>query len=173
MDLSMNRMTNMATHMPGNLRRFMETLIIAVVAFSGASCSTSTVQTSSRLQLAVREIKQQSDYESKLDALQKLDDLTRAGHLQTAGPKEVDDIASLLDDEHDAIRGWAALSLGRFGPRARSAIPKLLEALKLVVCNPDRIGAPYDSELVIRDALKELGVATTTSPTCSTRIDSK
>ena len=61
---------------------------------------------------------------------------------------------SLLDSSDDYVRFCVAASLGWLGPRARIAVPKLLEVLHEVECVPT---AGLTSEATIRPALKRIG----------------
>jgi hypothetical protein len=73
-------------------------------------------------------------------------------------PNQVDDttiadIESLLDSSNDYIRFWAATSLGELGPRAKIALPKLLELLPVVDC----LDGTITSASAVRGALMRIG----------------
>jgi len=53
----------------------------------------------------------------------------RDGDLSQVDNSAIDDIARLLNDDNDPIRGQAAAALGYFGPRAAHTIPALRDAL--------------------------------------------
>jgi len=74
-------------------------------------------------------------------------------------PKSVDDAAireliCLLDSNEDSVRMWVAGSLGNLGPRAKGAVPKLLELLP----GADRLRGSLTSAPAIRLALTKIGV---------------
>jgi HEAT repeat protein len=89
--------------------------------------------------------------------------------LFTAGgcrnPRQVDySVASLVktlkEDKDPNMRYWAAESLGKFGPEARSAVPDLIEALK-DESKMVRMGAAYAlGEIGSTDATTALQEAT-------------
>jgi hypothetical protein len=61
-------------------------------------------------------------------------------------------VEGLLKINDDSVRYWVALCLGNFGPRAKAAVPKLLEILDQTDC----IKAAKTSASGIRVALKKI-----------------
>lgn len=85
---------------------------------------------------------------------------------QVKDPQEIDDdtinaISRLLGDREDAVRSWAAVTLGNLGPRAQSAVPALMTALRGKEC----VGYPSQPYIAhsltsadgIRMALEKIG----------------
>jgi hypothetical protein len=50
--------------------------------------------------------------------------------LTTADDASIDQVARLLADDNDPIRGEAAMALGLFGPRAQRTVPELKRAME-------------------------------------------
>ena len=99
---------------------------------------------------------------SRTDAAEHLATLTRG-----INPYKVDDITlaemvSLLETEEDSVRAWVAAALGHLGPRAKAAVPKLLELLPEVDC----LRGSLTSASFIRVALKRMGERRPPPPTC-------
>lgn len=153
---------------------FVFVLTIALLACGAGACSSRSVVTDLQIEMAIQQVKEQTDYEDMLDAAFDLEDMIREGDLRQVGPRGIDEIASMLDSDRDALRGWAAKSLSFFGPRAERAVPKLFEALRQVSCDPDRFGLHLDSEISIRESLETIGVTSIPAPDCDNqRTDSR
>ncbi len=58
--------------------------------------------------------------------------LAGEGRLESIDDSHIDEMAELLEDESDALRGVVAGALGHLGPRAARAVPALEEALRKV-----------------------------------------
>ena len=67
-----------------------------------------------------------------------------------------------MDSSNDYVRFWAATSLGELGPRAKIAVPKLLELLPLVDC----LGGTITSASAVRLALMRIGAVKPPFPSC-------
>jgi hypothetical protein len=81
-----------------------------------------------------------------------------AAFTQTIDPKKVNDatlreMVSLLNTDDDGVRGWVAAALGHLGPRARIAVPTLLDLLRKVDC----LEGDLTSAGAIRLALTRIG----------------
>ncbi len=82
-------------------------------------------------------------------------------------PKKVNDatlneIVSLLNTDDDGVRLWVAASLGNLGPRARIAVPTLLDLLRKVDC----LEGELTSAGAIRLALTRIGKTPPPEPKC-------
>lgn len=71
---------------------------------------------------------------------------------------QTDDIASLLRDRNDAVRYWAALTLGQLGARATTEVPALETALREAEARdkPSIVGPELSSVDAIRAALAKI-----------------
>ena len=90
-----------------------------------------------------------------------------AAFTQSIDPKKVNDatlkeIVSLLNTDDDGVRGWVAASLGHLGPRARIAVPTLLNLLRKVDC----LEGDLTSAGAIRLALTRIGETPPPEPKC-------
>lgn len=84
--------------------------------------------------------------------------LSDEGKLKNIDDSVVKDLAELLDDDNDVVRGAVAASLGWIGPRAAGAVPALQEALQRV--DAEREALPIfpqvDSRLTIEETLEKI-----------------
>lgn len=90
---------------------------------------------------------------------------------QMINPNEVNskilcELESLLDSDNDLIRYWGAVALGNLGPRAKSAVPKLLKTLRKVDC----LNGPITSANGIRYALAHIGRKVPPPANCPQRL---
>ena len=90
-----------------------------------------------------------------------------AAFTQSIDPKKVNDatlreIVSLLNTDDDGVRLWVAASLGNLGPRARIAVPTLLNLLRKVDC----LEGDLTSAGAIRLALTRIGETPPPEPKC-------
>jgi len=99
---------------------------------------------------------------SKDDAGAHLAHLIRRAKPDQVDDKTIADIESLVDSSNDYIRFWAATSLGELGPRARMALPKLLELLPVVDC----LDGTITSASAVRGALMRIGGVKPPFPSC-------
>jgi hypothetical protein len=86
---------------------------------------------------------------------------------ETIDPKKVNDatlgeMVSLLNTDDDGVRGWVAAALGNLGPRARIAVPTLLDLLRKVDC----LEGDLTSAGAIRLALTRIGETPPPQPIC-------
>jgi hypothetical protein len=107
------------------------------------------------------------------EVLRRAIDLVRAGHTETDGTfaadrlyelvremkqEEIDDssissLIALLEPREDGVRNAVAACLRDIGPRARAAVPRLLQILSEVEC----LNVSVTSEEMVRQALERLG----------------
>ena len=90
-----------------------------------------------------------------------------ADFTQNIDPEKVNDatlreIVSLLNTHDDSVRLWVAASLGNLGPRARIAVPTLLNLLREVDC----LEGDLTSAGAIRLALTRIGETPPPKPKC-------
>jgi len=90
-----------------------------------------------------------------------------AAFTQSIDPKKVNDatlgeIVSLLNTDDDGVRLWVAAALGNLGPRARIAVPTLLNLLRKVDC----LEGDLTSAGAIRLALTRIGETPPPKPKC-------
>jgi HEAT repeat protein len=88
-----------------------------------------------------------------------LTDLPDSVRAQAIDEGRIDAIASLLNDENDSVRFWAAGALGKIGPTATRAVPALKEAHAKIVATR-RLEGPVilgiDSSVAIVVALERI-----------------
>jgi len=101
------------------------------------------------------------------EAAEHLAELTRKINPNDVDDKTLADLVSLLDTWNDSVRDGVATSLGNLGPRAKVAVPALLEILPEVDC----LWVDASSGPDVRDALKRIGVTPPPPPTCDTKVD--
>ncbi|HIC82365.1 MAG TPA: hypothetical protein EYH07_17975 [Kiloniellaceae bacterium] len=84
--------------------------------------------------------------------------LSAEGKLETIDDSHIDDLAELLEDESDALRGVVAGALGHLGPRAARAVPALEEALRKVEAMRQALPIlpQADSAYTIKQALRKI-----------------
>lgn len=85
------------------------------------------------------------------------------------GPEKIDDgtisnLISLLDAPDDSVRFYVAGALGILGPRAKAAVPKLLQLLPAADC----LQGTLTSADAIRQALTRMGVTPPPPAKCRT-----
>jgi hypothetical protein len=90
-----------------------------------------------------------------------------AAFTQSIDPKKVNDatlgeMVSLLNTDEDGVRFWVAAALGHLGPRARIAVPTLLNLLRKVDC----LEGDLTSAGAIRLALTQIGETPPPEPKC-------
>ncbi len=90
-----------------------------------------------------------------------------AAFTQTIDPKKVNDatlgeMVSLLNTDDDGVRRWVAAALGHLGPRAKVAVPTLLDLLRKVDC----LEGDLTSAGAIRLALTRIGETPPPQPKC-------
>ena len=102
---------------------------------------------------------------NKDDAGEHLAHLIRRTKPDQVDDRTIADIESLLDSSNDYIRFWAAAALGELGPRAKIALPKLLQLLPVVDC----LQGDLTSASAVRRALMRIGAVKPPFPSCKNR----
>lgn len=134
-------------------------LSTVVCARSGVMVET---QLKTQLLEEIAKVRNGETSRSRTEAAERLAMLTRG-----INPRRVDDatlaeMVSLLDSKEDSVRAWVAGSLGNLGPRAKVAVPKLLELLPEADC----LRGTLTSASAIRVALKRMGETPPPPPNC-------
>jgi hypothetical protein len=94
-----------------------------------------------KIQMMIKNVQNRSEPESRLQAARELSFFIHAQDsavLNNLSVKSVEAVASLLDDESEAVKSRIATALGDIGPAARPAIPALEAAkhIKPVIDDP-------------------------------------
>lgn len=115
-----------------------------------------------QIQETITNVRTGRTLDARTDAADELSNLTR-----NVDPKEIDDetlakMVSLLDSPEDPVRAYVAGALGFLGPRAKSAIPKLVSILPLSDC----IEFGLTSAGAIRVAITRMGGTAPPAPNC-------
>ncbi|GAB2801458.1 hypothetical protein GCM10027021_26250 [Dyella kyungheensis] len=107
----------------------------------------------SHVQQVVAAIEQETSQKRRIDEAESL-------YMWVAGPAprqvadaDIDAMAGLMRDPNDSIRLAIAGALGQLGPRAKRAMPALVQALRERPCE----NAPATSAAVIRMAIQRIG----------------
>jgi hypothetical protein len=103
---------------------------------------------------------------ARTSAAEHLSQLTKKIDPNEVDDKTLADLVSLLDTSDDSVRGWVAGALGYLGPRAKAAVPKLLNILPQVDC----LNVSLSSAPAIRLALNRIGVTAPPPPNCETKV---
>ncbi|MCU1249778.1 MAG: hypothetical protein JWQ49_2807 [Edaphobacter sp.] len=152
-------------------RRLKSTLVlIALTCISPlndlARAQTAHPVTSQDLSVAIAELRsgkhEVEPNANEDDAGARLAHLIRRTKPDQIDDRTIADIESLLDSSNDYIRFWAARSLGELGPRAKIALPKLLELLPVVDC----LDGTITSASAVRGALIRIGGVKPPFPSC-------
>ena len=99
---------------------------------------------------------------SRTDAAEQLATLTRRINPHKVDETTLTEMVALLDTQEDSVRAWVAASLGHLGPRAKVAVPGLLQLLPEVDC----LRGSLTSAPSIRVALKRIGEIPPPPPKC-------
>jgi HEAT repeat protein len=110
--------------------------------------------TRSQIEETIAKVRTGDTIEARTTAAIRLYNLTR-GRRRASGvdAAAITEIVSLLDSSEEFVRGNVAATLGNVGPRAKVAVPKLLELL----ADEDCLASDISSAEAIRYALKRLG----------------
>lgn len=114
---------------------------------------------------AISIVRTGKDSTVRAEAAKHLFELTRGDSSKHLDDKSISAVASLLDENDDSVRYWVARSLGNFGPRAKIAVPKLMDLLPKVDC----LKGDKTSASGIRFALTQIGIAPP-EPTCDAAV---
>jgi hypothetical protein len=152
-----------------NMRSLVVSLAASSVLFfpvngAGQAEEASTIQ--KQIAEDVVRVNTDNDLMNQIEAARDLAELTRRIYPSHVTDAELTSIESLLDNPNDAVRGWVAGALGNLGPRAKSAVPKLLQLLHDV-----EEGCPMvrglNSSGAIRLALERIGETPPPPPQCN------
>ena len=116
----------MSAKILANLRFF---LVIGLFNITTASIWGADNGIMEKVDAMIQKIEGQKSPERTDFALQ-LSDYIKQQNTANISKDVVARIASLLKDRDDSVRYWAAMALGYIGPKANSAVPQLLTALK-------------------------------------------
>jgi hypothetical protein len=100
--------------------------------------------------------------DARTDAAEHLAQLARKADPKVVDDETINEMISLLDSPDDSVRAWVAAALGYLGPRAKSAIPKLLSILPLSDC----LTVSLSSAPAIRLAITRMGETPPPPPNC-------
>lgn len=121
-----------------------------------------------QIQQRINEVRTGKTLDARADAADELAYLMRTA----VDPKDIDDgtlakIISLLDTREDAVRSYVAGALGFLGPRAKSAVPKLLKILPQADREDRFCGfGPPPSGQAIRVAVERISGTVLPPPAC-------
>jgi hypothetical protein len=99
---------------------------------------------------------------ARINAAERLAQLTKAINPKDVDDKTFDNLTSLLNTTDDSVRFWVAASLGNLGPRAKAAVPALLKDINEMDCTMGEL----TSAGAARMALKRIGVVPPPLPDC-------
>lgn len=155
------------------MRRILAVVLVSTFALllTGGSVSASPGLTRAKMgqiSRAIRDVRRGATFESRVDAAERLANVTEGIDSMFIPPAVVDDIRELLDSPSDPVRYWAAMALGHLGSAAEAAIPELLKILPAAEC----VDGVITSASGIRYALMKLKAWPPRSmpPTCSRNI---
>jgi hypothetical protein len=122
-------------------------------------------QFTQQLKKTMTRVHDEKTLNARTNAAERLADLTRGADPNNVDDKTLTDLISLLNFREDSVRFWVAASLGNLGPRAKVAVPKLLELLPAADC----LNGSITSAATIREALKKIGATLPPSSPCKTQ----
>ena len=133
------------------------TLIGIVVVASSIGAADAMPEKCQAILQAVRDVESQSNPDARITVAQEMERGVYADPRCGDSSAIIHAITSLLQDDIDGVRYEAAMSLGDIGPRAKSAVPSLRDAMKrsdeILDASPDiMLPTTYSGE-AIRDAL--------------------
>ena len=152
-----------------NARSLVIFLVASLVPLFSVDCVGQADEASMlRKQIAedVALIRTDNDVGNQIAAAKDLAQLTRGVYPSSIDDAELESIESRLDNPNDAVRLWVAASLGNLGPRAKSAVPKLLQLLHEVEAGCPMVRG-LSSSGAIRLALERIGETPPAPPHCS------
>ena len=154
--------TTMTTVVKNGLSLLWLPTLVLICALGSAAQSTGSAVSKGQFAETIARIRTGETSTIRTDNAANLAAFTRS-----IDPKKVDDatlreIVSLLNTDDDSVRFWVAASLGNLGPRARIAVPTLLNLLRKVDC----LEGDLTSAGAIRLALTRIGETPPPEPKC-------
>jgi hypothetical protein len=138
------------------IRFILEILVVVpAVSLPARSAAVNAVPTIVELRRAIQEVKKGDQTMKGFHAGDKFLDICDKIPADEIDDKTLAETMSLLDSPRESVKTWGVRCLGRLGPRARAAIPKLKEMLPKADCIPGTI----TSAAYIRAVLEKLGEA--------------
>ena len=108
-------------------RYFALVVIVLFCSLSGSAPASEECMPKGQLVKTIAEIKKGNSISERTKAAQKLNELTSKMDPKKVDDKTLEDLVLLLDIPEDPVRAWVAAALGNLGPRAKIAVPKLLQ----------------------------------------------
>ena len=146
--------------------RLIPVVCLVLFALSPEVCaqshSISKKELTRQLSETMAKIRNGKTTNSRTDAAEHLATLTRRINPHKLDEPTLTEMVSLLDTQEDSVRAWVAASLGHLGPRAKWAVPRLLQLLPEVDC----LRGSLTSAPSIRVALKRIGEIPPPPPKC-------
>jgi hypothetical protein len=135
--------------------------VIAASFFFGVANAENPMLTR-QLQETIAKARTDGTLDARTHAAERLAELTRKVDPDDVDDKTLAEMVSLLDSPDDSVRAWVAVSLGYLGPRAKSAIPKLVSVLPKADC----LYVSLSSAPAIRLAITRMGGTPPPPPYC-------
>jgi hypothetical protein len=146
----------------GSSLLWLPTLVLICALCSAAQSTGSAV---SKVQFAetIARVRTGETSTTRTSNARQLAEFTRSIDPKKVNDATLSEIVSLLNTDDDGVRGWVAASLGNLGPRARIAVPTLLNLLRKVDC----LEGDLTSAGAIRLALTRIGETPPPEPKCA------
>jgi hypothetical protein len=148
---------------------FKSFFVVAVLVLVGSRFNNAYAKDNSmlmcQLSKTLEKVRAGKSVTIRTNAAERLSNIAHDVDPKLVDDKTLLDIVSLLDTHEDSVRFWVAGALGNLGPRAKAAVPKLLELLPEVDC----IRGSLTSAASIRVALTRIGVTPPPEPDCGNK----
>jgi hypothetical protein len=133
------------------------TVSAALIVLSITATAETSVPLTSQIAETIVHVRTGKTHKIRTEAAEHLWDLTTGINPGIVDDATLSSMIALLDIPEESVRAGVAISLGNLGPRAKIAVPKLLEILALpeVTCPPT---LSQTSASAIRGALTRIGV---------------
>ncbi len=147
-----------------NIRLSRLSAVLAALACLAALSinANADINSDKRISKAVRAVRDAKTQRAAFEAAKRLADVVNKSDLASVHDITIQALPSLLETKNDGVRFWVASALACFGPRAKFAVPKLLEVLK----ESDCLRSDTSSSMPIRLALERIGVPVPPAQTC-------
>lgn len=140
---------------PKHVARLISVLILLLPSIQAIASVPSGNETNQQIARAVKKVRAAKTDGKADEASDQLANLVIKIGANRIDDEQLHNIADLLNTSNDGVRYSVAIALGCFGPRAKFAVPKLLEILKEMDC----VVLDSPSTATIRPALKKIGVS--------------